>query len=228
MGRPAVNAAILALGKTGRTAEALALFESLEHGGGGEKDSGEAGRSGGGGAGSGIGGGGGGGGGPRVARSSAEMVISLTTASFNAALIASVEGARYGTALDLVRRMQHEGVPMNRLSYSAAIAAAHKGGDTSAAVQWLDDMCSVSSTAHAPLALESQPPLALGQQTDARACRSPSPRVAASGAALGRPKGKHSRRRARRKEPGRAAPVPARVGLGRTRGRGGLTARACG
>ena len=64
----------------------------------------------------------------------------LGTASFNAALIACVEGREYAAALELVEAMRARRVRMNALSYTAAIAAAQKVGDTEAAVAWLEEM----------------------------------------------------------------------------------------
>ena len=64
----------------------------------------------------------------------------LGTASFNAVLIACVEGRDYATALDLMETMRERGVLMNALTYTAAITAAQKAGDVGAAVKWLDEM----------------------------------------------------------------------------------------
>ena len=55
-------------------------------------------------------------------------------------LIACVEGRDYPTALKLMDDMRTRGVPMNALTYTAAITAAQKAGDVEAAVRWLDAM----------------------------------------------------------------------------------------
>ena len=66
----------------------------------------------------------------------------LGTASFNAALIACVEGREHATALELIETMRERDVPLNALSFTAAIAAAQKVGDVALAVRLLDEMSS--------------------------------------------------------------------------------------
>eukprot|EP00900_Chrysochromulina_parva_P022067 jgi/Chrpa1/4494/Chrysochromulina_OHIO_Genome00018008-RA len=127
----ALNAVVLALGKTGRTIEALDLFERMLRGSdGGDGSSSSDGRSG-----SGLG-------------------RPLDTASYNAALVAAVDGAKYSTALQLMQRMLSSGVRMNALSFTAAITAAQKLGNTSLSMSLLEQMTTTASAA-APAAAPS-------------------------------------------------------------------------
>ena len=150
--RASHNAAILALGKTGKTDQALALFHRIDmeasegaaalassdasvpiHLRAVEPE------------------------GPLTGRASADVCSSLSsgggtgpvgehaplgTASFNAVLIACVEGREYARALSLIDEMKSRDVRMNALTYTAAIAAAQKAGDTPLAVKWLNEMSS--------------------------------------------------------------------------------------
>ena len=61
----------------------------------------------------------------------------LGTASYNAALVACVEGGEFAYALNLLSTMRSRGVVLNALSYTAAIAAAHHIGATHVAVSTL-------------------------------------------------------------------------------------------
>ena len=61
----------------------------------------------------------------------------LATASYNAALVACVEGGEFAYALNLLSTMRSRGVVLNALSYTAAIAAAHHIGATHVAVSTL-------------------------------------------------------------------------------------------
>ena len=69
-----------------------------------------------------------------------EAAAARSTLAYNAALIACTSCAEHGRAADLVAQMRAEGVPLNPLTYTAAIAAAQTLGKPDEALALFEEM----------------------------------------------------------------------------------------